>query len=264
MRGRVNAMSDHQAEAAATAKPATMNYTIVAIVFLLIGLFTGHQIWNTAGDSEPVLVDEAQLRGIIRQVLEDSDIAVKGDLPRDEIDRFAMVDDDPYLGAEDAPVVIVEFSDFFCSFCKRHFDNTFTPLLENYGQHIRYVYRDFARLRPESADAAAAAQCAFAQGKFWEFHGALFANQPDINRDFYIATAEANALDMDAFTACIDEGMYASEVQLDGFDGQIAGVSGTPSFFINGQALSGAQHYSIFERMVQRALQDAGIDAPAG
>ena len=257
-------MTEHPADEAKRATGSALNYSLVALLFLGIGLFLGHQFWNTADDNAAVLVDEAQLRQIIRDVLDESDIAVRGDLQNDAADRFALVDDDPFLGDEDAPVVIVEFSDFFCSFCKRHFENTFTPLLENYGQHIRYVYRDFARLREESTNASNAAQCAFEQGKFWEFHGALFANQPDLNRDFYLETAEANALDIDAFTACVDGGKYMDEVQLDGFDGQIAGVSGTPSFFINGQAISGAQHYSIFERMVQRALETAGIDAPSG
>ena len=113
-------------------------------------------------------------------------------------DRFALVDDDPYLGEEDAPIVIVEFSDFFCSFCKRHFDLTFTPILENYGQYIRYVYRDFARLTAESTPASNAAQCAFEQGKFWEIRAAFFDNQSELGRDFYLQTAESFELDMEA------------------------------------------------------------------
>ena len=118
--------------------------------------------------------------------------------PEEEIDRFALVDDDPYMGAVDAPVVIVEFSDFFCVYCKRHFEQTFMPLLEAYGPYIRYVYRDFARLTAESTPAAAAAGCAYAQGKFWEFHGAFFNNQDSLGRDFYMQTAENYQLDMDA------------------------------------------------------------------
>ena len=91
-----------------------------------------------------------------------------------ETNVFALVDDDPYIGNEDAPIVIVEFSDFFCSFCKRHFDQTLTPILENYGDYIRYVYRDFAQLTAESQPAAAAAECADEQGVFWDFHNDFF------------------------------------------------------------------------------------------
>ena len=236
-----------------------INYVLIAIVFFAAGFAI-----NSFIDTEPpppdapVQVDAEQLRQILISALDERDQA-NADLA-DEESRFAMVDDDPYLGEEDAPIVIVEFSDFFCSFCKRHFDQTFTPLLENYGQYIRYVYRDFARLTPGSPGAAAAAQCAFEQGKFWEFHSSFFSNQSALNRDFYIATAVERELDHDRFVECLDEERYLDEVELDGFDGQIAGIMGTPGFFVNGQMLNGAQPYAIFERVIQRELEKAGID----
>ena len=233
-----------------------LNYLAIAIAFCVIGILIGKAAFEAPPD-QAVTVDEAQLRAIIESVLAERD---SGEASADDPDRFALVDDDPYLGEEDASIVIVEFSDFFCSYCKRHFDQTFTPLLENYGGYIRYVYRDFARLTPESTPAAAAAQCAFAQGKFWEFHAAFFDNQSELGYDFYLQTAEEYELDIEEYTACLDEGRYIDEVEIDGFDGQIAGVRGTPGFFINGQILSGAQPYSIFERMIQRELDKAGID----
>ncbi len=239
----------------ATPRPALNTIVIAALCFAL-GLIAGAALQRPAEDDAAVLVDEAQLRAIIQSVLEEHEFAAPD---ADGPDRFALVDDDPFLGEVDAPVVIVEFSDFFCTYCKRHFEQTFRPLLENYGQHIRYVYRDFARLTPESTPAAAAAQCAFAQGKFWDFHGAFFANQQSLGRDFYMETAAKFELDIDAFTACLDEGLYLDEVEIDGLDGQLAGVRGTPGFFINGQILSGAQPYSIFERMIQRELDKAGV-----
>ncbi len=247
----------------AGASRSAFNYALIAAVFMLIGIMIGNYLWNT-DSNKSVQVDEAQLRSVMLSVLEESDIARAGDMAlaieEEEPDRFALVDDDPYLGEEDAPVVIVEFSDFFCSYCKRHFDQTFAPLLENYGQHIRYVYRDFARLTQESTPAAAAAQCAFAQDKFWEFREDFFNNQGSLNRDFYIQTAESHELDVAEFTDCIDEGRFIGEVELDGFDGQIAGIRGTPGFFINGQILSGAQPYVIFERMIRLELEKAGVN----
>ena len=232
-----------------------LNYLVIAVVCCVIGILIGKAAFEAPAE-QAVMVDEAQLRAIIQSVLDERDSGAAAD----ESARFALVDDDPYLGEENAPIVIVEFSDFFCTYCKRHFDQTFTPLLENYGQYIRYVYRDFARLTPESTPAAAAAGCAFAQGKFWEFHGAFFDNQSELGYDFYRQTAEEFELDIEEYTACLDEGRYIDEVEIDGFDGQIAGVRGTPGFFINGQILSGAQPYSIFERMIQRELDKAGID----
>ena len=241
--------------------PIGLNYLVIAVVCILIGVVIGKAAFE-APPNQAVMVDETQLRAIIESVLDEREA---GAAIAEDSDRFAFVDDDPYLGEEDAPIVIVEFSDFFCAYCKRHFDQTFTPLLENYGEYIRYVYRDFARLTPESTPAAAAAQCAFAQGKFWEFHTAFFENQSELGYDFYLKTAEEHELDIEEYTACLDEGRYIDEVDIDGFDGQIAGVRGTPGFFVNGQILSGAQPYSIFERMIQRELKKAGIDhAPGG
>ncbi len=257
-----NATNQHEKRdlpAAMTRK--TLNYVVIAVAFTLVGLLIGSRAFAPAGE-QAVTVDEAQLRAVIESVLDEYDL---GDSAAEAgPDRFALVDDDPYIGEEDAPVVIVEFSDFFCSFCKRHFDLTFEPILENYGQYIRYVYRDFARLTAESTPASAAAQCAFAQGKFWEFRAAFFDNQGQLGRDFYLKTAEEYELDIEEYTACLDEGRYISEVEIDGFDGQIAGVTGTPGFFINGRILSGAQPYSIFERMIQRELAKAGIDYKPG
>ena len=138
------------------------------------------------------------------------------------------------------------------------------PLLENYGQHIRYVYRDFPRLTEESPAAAAAAQCAFEQGKFWEFRAAFFENQAALGLEFYLQTAKEFELDLEAYSVCLAENRYLGEVEIDGLDGQLAGVRGTPGFFINGQILSGAQPYSIFEHLVQRELDKAGIDYSAG
>ncbi len=237
-----------------------LSYVVVAVACYLLGLVIGSGSLNPAEEAAAVTVDEAQLRAVILSVLEERDLAAAEDAAPD---RFALVDDDPYLGDEDAPVVIVEFSDFFCTYCKRHFDQTFAPLLENYGEYIRYVYRDFARLTPESAPAAEAAQCAFEQGKFWEFRADFFSNQEALGREFYLTTASKHELDIEAYTACLDERRYLDEVEIDGLDGQLAGVRGTPGFFINGQILSGAQPYNIFERMTQRELDMAGIDYSA-
>jgi len=237
----------------------TLNYILIGITFLMVGILIGmFGLGGGSGDVN-VTIDEDDLREVLVSVLEDPDLnlVASGDTGPD---RFALVDDDPYIGDEDAPVVIVEFSDFFCSFCKRHFDQTFTPILENYGEHIRYVYRDFAQLTPESQPAAIAAECADEQGAFWDFRDEFFSNQSSLGRDFYISTAEEYGLDVDAYTECLDEARYEDEVEVDMLDGQLEGVRGTPGFFVNGQFISGAQPYQIFERIIQRELTQAGIN----
>lgn len=250
----------------------TINYILIGITFLMVGILIGMFGLGGGAGNVSVTIDEDDLREVLISVLEDPNLELNiagGSAVDTAPDRFALVDNDPYIGDEDAPIVIVEFSDFFCSFCKRHFDQTFTPILENYGEHIRYVYRDFAQLTPESQPAAMAAECANEQGAFWEFHNEFFSNQQQLGRDFYIATAEKFELDVDAYTTCLDEGRYTDEVDIDRLDGQLEGVRGTPGFFVNGQFISGAQPYQLFERIIQRELRQQGIsldindDAPS-
>ena len=102
--------------------------------------------------------------------------------------RFAVdVANSPTIGSPDAPIVMIEFSDFQCGFCKRFHDQTFQPLLDEYGDQILFVYRDMAILGQTSIDSALAAQCAFEQDQFWEMHDLLFANPQDQNQDSYLA-----------------------------------------------------------------------------
>lgn len=157
-------------------------------------------------------------------------------------------------------MVIVEFSDYQCPFCGRHFEQTLEPILENYGEYVRYVYRDFAGIGPQSVPAALASECAHDQDAFWDFHEALFSNQQQLSRGYYISLAEEFELDVATFTTCLDEAQHQSEIAGDQLDGQVAGVRGTPGFFINGFFISGAREYAIFERVIQRELDEAGID----
>lgn len=234
-----------------TVSGTVINYVLVAVTFLIVGVAIGAVAFgNRSG------LTEASVEKIVRTVLADYNLS-------NEPNRFELVDNDPYLGAEDAPVVIVEFSDFRCPYCHRHFVDTLVPLLENYGEHIRYVYRHFAVLGPESTAAAIASSCGNEQGKFWEFHNTFFENQQSLGRSFYISVAEDNDLDVEAFTTCIDESRYLADVNSDIIDGQLNGVAGTPGFFINGTFVRGAQPYEVFERLVLRELAKANIEVNA-
>lgn len=167
-------------------------------------------------------------------------------------------DDDPALGPEDAPVVIIEFSDFSCPYCRRFHQQTFRPLLEAYPDQIRFVYRDFPILSPESFVAAQAAECAEEQDAFWEFHDALFSGRYPLGREAYRAYAEELGLDAEALLACVDEGRYAAEVQADAQAAASLGVRGTPTFFINGIPLVGAQPLERFQQVIDGELQRDG------
>lgn len=170
-------------------------------------------------------------------------------------------DDDSVLGSEDAPVTIIEFSDYECPFCARAFNNTLPEIKEKYVDtgKVKLVYRDFPLSIHRSAQKAAeASECAGEQGKFWEMHDKLFENQSALDVASLKQYAKDIALDSTEFDACLDSGEMASEVQKDFSDGQKYGVTGTPAFFINGIKVSGAQPFSVFEQIIESELAKEG------
>ncbi|MBR9678484.1 MAG: DsbA family protein [Nanoarchaeota archaeon] len=170
------------------------------------------------------------------------------------------VDDDPVKGSANAPVTIVEFSDFECPFCARFYEQTMGLIDENYIQtgKVKLVFRDFPLAFHENAQKASeAAECADEQGKFWEYHDSLFENQGEwssIGVNKFKEYAQELGLNTEKFDACLDSGKYASEVQKDLSDGQGYGVSGTPTFFVNGIKIVGAQPYSAFQQLIEQEL----------
>ena len=167
------------------------------------------------------------------------------------------VDDDPAKGPAKAPVTIVEFSDFQCPYCGRA-EAVVKQILENYKDKVRLVYRDFPLpMHPYAPKASEAAQCANEQGKYWEYHDALYADQSKLALTDLQATAERLGLKTEAFKTCLDSGKYAAEVSKDVADGQKAGVSSTPFFFINGIPVIGARDYSAFAEIIDRELANA-------
>ncbi len=170
-------------------------------------------------------------------------------------------DDDPVMGDEDAPVTIVEFSDFQCPFCKKANDEALNLVKEDYVKtgKVKLVFRDFPlEFHPEAELAALAAECADEQGKFWEYHDVLFANQDSLGDAKYKAWAEELGLDTEQFNDCYKSLKYLDDVRGDMADGQKYGVSGTPAFFVNGRLISGAQPYSVFKQEIENALAAEG------
>jgi len=172
-----------------------------------------------------------------------------------EAPRVAVsVDDDPAKGPADAPITIVEFSDFQCPYCSRA-EAVVKQILENYKDKVRFVYRDFPLpMHPNATKASEAAQCAKEQGKYWEYHDALYADQSKLAEADLQATAERLGLKTEAFKTCLESGKYEAEVSKDVADGQKAGVGSTPSFFINGIPVVGAREYSTFAEIIDREL----------
>ena len=164
----------------------------------------------------------------------------------------------PFVGAAAAPVTIVEFSDFHCPFCQRA-EDTIAQILSRYGDRVRLVWRDYPidNLHPQSRKAHEAARCASDQGKFWPYHKALYAGQPK-QPDQLPGVAQDTGLDTASFKACVASGKHQAAVQKDIEEGKRLDVTGTPTFFINGRVLTGAQPLEAFVRMIDDELVRGG------
>jgi protein-disulfide isomerase len=173
------------------------------------------------------------------------------------------VGDDPAKGPATAPVTIVEFSDFQCPFCTR-VNPTLKQVGDKYGEKVRVVFRNFPLLQihPQAAKAAEAASCAADQGKFWEMHDKLFANQQKLAVEDLKAHATELGLKADEFNQCLDSGKKEADWKHDMNEGTSYGLSGTPAFFINGRLISGAQPLEAFSAIIDEELEMKGIALP--
>lgn len=177
--------------------------------------------------------------------------------------RVEVAADGPSRGPANAPITIVEFSDYQCPFCKRA-EPIVKQVLERYPDKIRLVYRNFPleQMHPRARPTAEAALCAEEQGKFWEFHEKVFGGNGLEEADL-VAYGEAVGLDAAKFKACMTERRYKDKVDADAKAGRDAGVSGTPAFFVNGIMISGAKPVDEFSAIIEREL-DAHGKAAAG
>lgn len=178
------------------------------------------------------------------------------------------IDDDPVLGEKDAPVTIIEFSDYQCPFCRKFWQDTFPSLKREYIEtgKVRFVYRDFPlNFHPSAIPAAEAANCAREKGgdaAYFKMHDKIFEEQNILDGGSVSSTVQFSTEDLKRWAkdigynidSCLNGGKYVSEIQKDLQEGSAVGVQGTPGFFINGQPLSGAQPYSVFKQMIDAEL----------
>ena len=183
--------------------------------------------------------------------------------PTPPVAREVPVGDAFAIGDPDAPVTIVEYTDFQCPFCRRYFEETFHQIVENHVEtgQVRYVFKDFPlqNIHPQAVKAAEAARCAGEQEAFLAMHDQLFirqdqwSNQDDAVERF-VAYSEELGLDSDALAACLESGRYEDAVLADLAEGTALGVTGTPAFFVNGQLVPGAYPYETFEQLIEAEL----------
>ena len=183
--------------------------------------------------------------------------------PTVDINSAGGVGHFPVQGKTDAKVTIIEFADFRCPYCEQFFSQTMPQILANYVNtgKVKFAFRNYAFLGPGSIVAADATECANDQGKFWAFHDYLYKNQPSesdtsmYNADTLSKAAATLGMDATKFKNCVTAKTDDAKVQQDLADGQKAGVTGTPAFFINGTFINGAEPYSAFQQAIDAALK---------
>lgn len=164
----------------------------------------------------------------------------------------------PTLGKSDAPITLVEFSDFQCPYCQATVP-TLKQVEQKYGDKVQIVYKQFPLgIHPFAPKAAEASLCANEYGKFWEMHDAMFQDQQKLSVSDLKQTARRVGIDGKKFDACLDAGRYVEQVQNDQKEGQRLGVNGTPAMYINGLAVEGgAVPFTKLESLIEKELARA-------
>jgi len=183
-----------------------------------------------------------------------ADVRIELEPPRTPV----LVDaSDATFGPDDAVIELVEYSDFQCPYCQQ-LTGTLEQLKTAYGSDVRLVFKDYPLPNHAQAfKAAEAGHCALEQGKFWELHDTMFANQDELGVDDLKRHAGELGMDQATFDACLDSGRFAAQVNANLREGQEDGVSSTPTVFINGRSVMGAAPYAVFEQIIEEELARA-------
>ncbi len=224
-------------------------YSVLVVLAFAVGVLVGYVAWgrNAVSVSAPAAAAAGQPSG---------QVAEAPVTPQPQYTRYDIPTDGfPSLGPDDAKIVIVEFSDFQCPYCRRFHQETYRALLDAYPGQIRFVYRNLplTQIHPNAMGAAVASLCANDQSAYWDYHDKLFSSET-LGEEAYIQYATDLGLDVDKFTACLSSGEHDKFIQ-DDMDFSLGlGVQSTPTFFVNGLAIVGAQPLSNFQQLIDKEL----------
>lgn len=225
-------------------------YSVLSILTFFAGILIGYVVWGT--DLLPQLGSgpgaAAQADG---PVVEAPVVTAEPQYTRYDVPTAGFYS----LGPADAPITIVEFSDYQCPFCRRWHDEVYEQLLAEYPGRIKFVYRNLplTSIHPDAQSAAEAAMCAGEQNAYWQYHDKLLSNER-LGSGAYTQYAQELNLDMTAFEACVTTQKYKDAIQADSEFAMNLGVRSTPTFFINGLAIVGAQPLNVFKQIIDREL----------
>jgi len=224
---------------------ATHFYAVLVLLAFASGILIGYFAWERTPAAQ---MAAAQPAGAAAAPINAT--------PTPQYVRYTIPTDGfPSIGPANASITIVEFSDFQCPFCRQWQQNTYQPLMAAYPGKIRLVYRDFplTSIHPNAFPAAEAAQCANEQNAFWPYHDKLFSSE-NLSDDTYKQYAQELNLDMTKFNTCITNHTYDKYIQDNSDFATKTGVDSTPTFFINGLALIGAQPIDAFKQIIDKEL----------
>lgn len=251
---------DEKEKFQSSSKSLTPLKLLTGLVVISLGLNIASLVMLSKLLPQKVNQDSANLEAAVGQVLP-SQNNPSAELPsqienQPTTQTFKITKSDHIRGEFNAPITLVEFSDFECPFCERHYP-TLNKILENYKGKVRLVYKHFPLgFHPNAQKAAEASECADEQGKFWEYHDKLFDNQPTgYSLEKFKQWAKDLGLNSKKFNDCLDSAKFAEKVQADYQEGTEKGVNGTPANFVNGELISGAQPYELFKQTIDQLLK---------
>jgi protein-disulfide isomerase len=205
-------------------------YAVMTVLAFAAGVLLGYVAWGMEPAAAPA--QEQQFR------------------------RYNIPTENSYaLGPADAPITIVEFSDYQCPYCRRWHDQVYEPLLAAYPGQIKFVYRHLPleSIHPDAIPAAEAAMCAGEQDAFWQFHEKLFSSE-SLGNQIYTQYAQDLGLDLKTFESCVNDRKYQQAVATDVNFAVDLGIRSTPTFFVNGLAIVGAQPLDVFKQVIDKEL----------
>lgn len=235
-------------------------WSMLIVLAFVIGLGAGYLIWAKPMQEKLAAAEQratlAEQKVAAQQAAAAQGAGGQAEVPQ-EVQRYPVPEDDDYVfGSADAPITIIEFSDYECPFCQRWHNEAWPQIKAKYGDQVRLVYRDFPleSIHPNATAAAEAANCAGEQDQYFEYNDLLFSGQKPLETATYEAYAQVIGLDMDQFNSCVAERRYQQEVQDDLSFASEFGVRSTPTFFINGLAVVGAQPFEVFDQIISMEL----------
>jgi protein-disulfide isomerase len=221
-------------------------YSVVTVLAFAVGVLVGYVAWGL-GDADGVPQTTARVAGPIAE----APVTAEPQFTRYDIPSEGF----PSIGPNDAPITIVEFSDYQCPYCRRWHEQVYEPLLAAYPGKIKFVYRHLplTSIHPDAFAAAQAAMCAGEQDAYWQYHEKLFSSDA-LGNSIYTQYAQDLSLNLNNFESCMTQEKYKGQIESDSDFAVNLGVRSTPTFFINGLAVVGAQPLDVFKQVIDKEL----------